>query len=99
MTVAPIDTAQYCSPRSPSSETSFDKRAYMEKKDEDMEKKDKGRMDPAEPDQLEPLSASTGLETPGQQCYPNWETGQTTAAGCLPAGVGSNYGGNTLSLA
>ena len=71
----------------------------MEKKDEDMERKDEGRMDPAEPDQLEPPSASTDLETPGQQCYPNWETGQTTAAGCLPAGVGSNFGGNTLSLA
>ena len=52
-------------------------------------------MDP-ERDQLKPLSASTGLETPGQQCPPNGETGRTTADGCLLVGVGSNLGGNTF---
>ena len=29
VTIAPVDIAQYCSPRSPSSETSFDTRVYM----------------------------------------------------------------------
>ena len=48
-----------------------------------------------EPDELESPSASTDFKTPGQQCHPNWETGRTTAAGCLPAGVGSNLGGDT----
>ena len=98
VTIAPVDTAHYCSPRSPSSETSFDTRVCAEKKDEGMEKKDEGRLDPGRY-QLETPSASTGFETPGQQCHPKWETGRTTAAGCLPAGVGSNFGGNTLSLA
>ena len=56
-------------------------------------------MDP-EPDQLEPPSASTGFETPGQQCLPSWEAGRTTAAvGCLPLGVSSSFGGSTFSLA
>ena len=50
-------------------------------------------------DQLESPSAGTGLETHGQQCLPNWETELTTAVGCLSIGVGSNFGGNTFSLA
>ena len=53
-------------------------------------------MDP-EQDQLKPPSASTGFETPGQQCHPNWETGLTTAAGYLTAGVGSNQAEDTSS--
>ena len=74
---APVDTAQTCSPRSRSSEISFDVCVCMERNDE-------GRMDPelgeleqssAGTDQLEPPSAGTGFETPGQQCLPNWETG------------------------
>ena len=89
MTVAPVDTAQTCSPRSRSPETSFDERVYMEKNDE-------GRMDP-ERDQLESPSAGTGFETPGQQCHLNWKTGRTTAAGCLPAGVGSIFLGKHFS--
>ena len=91
VTVTPIDTAQRCSHRSRCSEVSFDVRICMERNDE-------GRMD-SERGQLEPPSAGTGFETPGQQCLPNWETGRTTAAGCLPVGVGSNFGGNTFSLA
>ena len=34
VTVAPVDTAQYCSPRPYSSELSFDARICMEKKEE-----------------------------------------------------------------
>ena len=47
--------------------------------------------------ELEPSSAGTGLETPGQQCPPDegtWETGRTIADGILTAGVSSNQGGN-----
>ena len=88
-TVASIDTAQYCDPRPPSPEISSGTRICMEENEE-------GMMDP-EQGQLEPPSASTGLEAPGQQCYPNWETGRTTAAGYLTAGVGSNLGGDTSS--
>ena len=84
VTVAPIDTTQPCSHRSRSLEVSFDVCVCMETNNE-------GRMDP-ERDQLESPSAGTGFETPGQQCLPNWETERTTAAGCLPVGVGSNYG-------
>ena len=50
-----------------------------------------------ERDQLKPPSASTGSETPGQQCHPIWETGRTTADGYLAAGVGSSLGENTSS--
>ena len=39
-----------------------------------------GKVDP-ERDELESPSAGTGFETPGQQCHPIWETGQTTADG------------------
>ena len=105
VTVTPIGTVQYCIPRSPSSEISFDTRVHkekkdegMEKKDEGMEKKDEGRIN-QERDQLEPPSASMEFETPGQQCHPTWETGRTTADGCLLVGVGSKLGGNTLSSA
>ena len=91
VTVAPIDTAQPCSTRSRSPETSFDARVYMEKNDE-------GKMDPGR-DRLESPSAGTDFETPGQQCPPNWEKGQTTVAGCLPVGVSSNFWGNTFPLA
>ena len=100
-TVAPVDTAQTWSPRSRSSGISFDVRVCMEKNDE-------GRMDPepgkleqssAGADQLKSPSTGTGFETPGQQCLPNWKTGRTTAAGCLPAGVRSKFGRNTFSLA
>ena len=88
VTVAPVDTAQYRSPRSPSSEMSSDVRVCMEKNEG-------GIVDP-ERDQLEPPLASTGFETPGQQCHPIWETGRTTADGCLAAGVGSIWGETRL---
>ena len=89
VTVAPADTTQYRSPRSPSPEISSDVRVCINENEE-------GIVDP-ERDQLKPLSASTGFETPEQQGHPSWETRRTTAAGCLPAGVSSNLGGNTSS--
>ena len=52
-----------------------------------------------EPTELELPSAGTGLETPGQQCPPNGETGRTTADGYLLVGMGSNQGGDTSSPA
>ena len=58
-------------------------------------------MDP-EPTELEPPSAGTGFETPGQQCFLNgerWETVRTIADGYLLAGMGSNQGGDTSSPA
>ena len=93
VTVAPVSTAQYRSPHSPPPEMLFDTRVHMEKKSEDSEKKNESMMDPKR-DQLKPLSLSTGLETPGQQCPSNGKTGRTTADGCLLVGVGSNLGGN-----
>ena len=89
MTVAPADATQYRSSRSPTPEISSDVHVCMEENEE-------GMVDP-ERDQLKPLSTSTDFETPGQQGHPSWETGRTTAAGCLPAGVSSNLGGNTSS--
>ena len=89
MTVAPADTTQYRSLRSPTPEISSDVRVCMEENEE-------GMVDP-ERDQLKPLSASTGFETPGQQGHASWETGRTTTVGCLPADVSFNLGGNTSS--
>ena len=51
-------------------------------------------------EKLESSSASTGLETPGQQCPPNegvWETGPITANGFSTAGVDSSKKGNISS--
>ena len=87
VTVTPVDTVQYCSPRPLNSEIPSDVHVKMEEKDE-------GWMNP-EREELEPPSAGTGLETPGQQCHPIWETGRTTADGFLTAGVGSNLGKHT----
>ena len=56
-------------------------------------------MDP-ELKEIEPPSAGTALETPGQQCPPNegtWEIGRTTADGFLTAAVGSNQEGDISS--
>ena len=84
VTVTPVDTVQYCSPRPLNPEIPSDVHVKMEEKDE-------GRMNP-EREELESPSAGTGFETPGQQCHPIWETGRTTADGFLTAGVGSNPG-------
>ena len=56
-------------------------------------------MDP-ERGELEPPSAGTGLETPGQQCPPNegtWEKGRTIGDGYLLVSMGSNQGGDISS--
>ena len=82
VTVAPIGTAQPCSPQSRSSEISFDARVYMEKNDE-------RTMDP-ERDQLGSPSAGISFETPGQQCHPRWKTEDEPLlppAACLSAWV------------
>ena len=57
-------------------------------------------MDP-ERGELEPPSAGTGLETPGQQCPPNegtWEKGRTIADGYLLVGMGSTTTADISSL-
>ena len=87
-TVASVDTAQYRSPRSLTPEIPPDVRVSLEEKDEE------GRMYP-EPTELESPLAGTGLETPGQQCPPNGETGRTIADGYLLVGMGLNQGGDT----
>ena len=62
VTVTPVDTVQYCSPSPQTPEPSPDVCVNLENNE--------GRMDPERGD-LEPSSAGTGLETPGQQCPPN----------------------------
>ena len=91
VTVTPVDTVQHCSPCPLDPEPSSSVCVKLENNE--------GKMDP-ERGELKPSSAGTGLETPGKQCPPNegiWETGRTTAAGFLTAGVGSSQGGNISS--
>ena len=91
MTVTPVDTVHYCSPSPQTPEPSPDVCVKL--------KNNEGRMDP-ERGELEPPSASTGLETLGQQCPPNegmWEKGRTIAGGYLIVGIGSNQGGDISS--
>ena len=94
-TVAPVDTAQYRSPRSLTPEIPSDVCVSMEKKSQGMEEKDEGRINP-EPAELESPSAAMGLETPGQQCPPNGETGRITADGYFLVGMGSKQGETLL---
>ena len=86
VTVTPVDTVQYCSPRRQNPAPSPDVCLNLENNE--------GKVDP-ERDEFESPSAGTGLETPGQQCHPIWETGRTTADSFLTAGVGSNLGKHT----
>ena len=89
-TVAPVDTAQYRSPRSLTPQIPSDVCVHMEKNEV-------GMMNP-EQDQLESPPAGTGLKPPGQQCPPNgetWETDRTIADGYLLVVMGSNQGGDT----
>ena len=88
LTVTPVSTVQHCIPRSRPPEIPSDACNCVDMKEKDEE----GRMNP-EPTELELPSAGTGLETPGQQCPPNEETGRTTADGCLLVDVGSNSEG------
>ena len=82
----PVDIVQHCSPRPQTPEPLSDVCVSL--------KSSEGKVDP-ERDELESPSAGTGVETPGQQCYPIWETGRTTATGFLAAGVGPNLGKHT----
>ena len=91
VTVTPVDTVQHCGPCPPDPEPSSS--VYV--KLENIEGKTGLEME-----ELESPSAGTGLETPEQQCPPNegtWETGRTTAAAFLTAGVGSYQGENISS--
>ena len=88
MTVTPVDTVQYCSPSSQIPEPSTDVCVNLENNG--------GRMDP-ERGELEPPSAGTGLETPGQHCPPNegtWGKGRTIADGYFLVGMGSTTTAN-----
>ena len=89
--VTPDDTVQHCSPCSPNPDMPSDVCFRLDSSE--------GKMGP-ELMELEPPSAGTGLETPGQQCPPNggtWDQGRTTASGILTAGVDSNQGGSIFS--
>ena len=91
VTVTPVDTVQHCSPCPLNPEMPAEVFMRLESNE--------GKMGP-ELKELEPPSAGTGLETPGQQCPPNkgtWDQGRTTADGFVTAGVGSNQGGNIYS--
>ena len=91
MTVTPVDTVQYCSLSPQTPEPSPDECIKLENNE--------WRMDP-ERGELEPPSAGTGCETPGQQCLPNegtWEKRRTIADGYLFVGMGSNQGGDISS--
>ena len=84
VTVTPVSTAQHCIPRSLNPEMPRDVCVSLESNE--------GKTDP-ELTELEPRSAGTGLETPGQQCPPNegiWEKEQTIADGYLLVGIGPN---------
>ena len=87
VTVTPVGTVQYCSPRPQTPKPSSNVHVNMEENNE-------GWMNP-ERDELESPSTGTGFETPGQQCHPIWETGRTTTDGFLTAG--SNQGGDISS--
>ena len=92
VTVTPVDTVLYCSPRPLNPEILSDVHVKMEEKDE-------GKMDP-ELKELEPPSVGADLEMPGQQCPPNegtWEKGRTIADGYLFVGTESNQGGDISS--
>ena len=70
VTVTPVSTVEHCIPQSLNPEMPPDVCASLESNE--------GKMDP-ELKELEPPSAGTGLETPGQQCPPNegtWENGR-----------------------
>ena len=92
MAAEPVGTVQQCNPSSPNPDTPSDVCFNLN---------NEGEMDPRmkELEELTSSSASTGLNTPGQQCPPNegvWETGRITD-GILTAGVDSGKGGNISS--
>ena len=91
VTVTPVSTVQHSIFRSPDPGMPSDICVSLGSNE--------GRVNP-ELTELEPPSAGTGLETPGQQCPPNegiWEKGRTIADGYFLVGVGSNQGGDISS--
>ena len=90
MTAKPVGTVQQCSPSSPNPDTTPDVCFNLE---------NEGTMS-QELEELTSSSASTGLNTPGQQCPPEEgirETGITTASGILTAVAGPSRGENIPS--
>ena len=84
-------TVQHCSPCSPNPDRPSGVHFNLENNEDEM--------DPGM-EELTSSSASTGLNTPGQESPPNegvWETGRITADSILTAGVNSSQGGRTLS--
>ena len=92
MTAVTRDAAvQHCSPISPNPDTPPDVCFNLENNEDEM--------DPGM-EELTSSSASTGLNTPGQESPPNegvWETGRITADSILTAGVDSSKKGNISS--
>ena len=85
-------TVQHCSPCSPNPDRPSGVHFNL--------KNNEGEMDPGMKEEPKSPSASTGLNTPGQQSPPNegvWETGRIIADGILTAGVDSSKEGNILS--
>ena len=79
------DIVQHCSPCSPYPDRPSGVHFNLENNE--------GEMDPGMKEKPKSPSASTGLNTPGQQSPPNegvWETGRITADGILTAGVDSS---------
>ena len=84
-------TVQHCSPISLNPDTPSDVCFNLENNEDEMGPELK---------KLKSPSASTGLNTPGQQCLPKeevWEQRRTTANGFVTAGVDSTQGGRTSS--
>ena len=88
--VTQVSTVQHCSPISPNPDTPSDVCFNLE---------NEGTMS-QELEELTSSSASTGLNTPGQESPPNegvWETGRITVDSILTAGVDSSKKGNISS--
>ena len=84
-------TVQHCSPCSPNPDRPSGVHFSLENNEDEM--------DPGM-EELTSSSASTGLNTPGQQSPPNegvWETRRTITDGILTAGVDSSKEGNISS--
>ena len=91
VTVTQVSTVQHCSPIPKTPEPPSNVCFNLENNEDEM--------DPGM-EELTSSSASTGLNTPGQQSPPNegvWETGRITADSILTAGVDSRKKGNISS--
>ena len=91
VTVTQVSTVQHCSPIPKTPEPPPDVCVNLENNEDEM--------DPGM-EELTSSSASTGLNTPGQESPPNegvWETGRITADSILTAGVDSSKKGNISS--